>query len=426
MTSTGKVVLFGIDGVPHSLMEQLSDSGVMPNFAELRGSGTFGRMRSSIPDVSSVSWSSIITGANPGVHGIFGFTHLIPGTYTLSFPNFKTLKAPAFWKREGDDRRHVIINVPCTYPAIELNGFLVSGFVALDLQRAVTPGSYLSALQEMGYAIDVDAKKAQMSKSLFLKDLFTTLEARAKAYRFLWKEFDWDTFMFVVTGSDRLGHQMWGSFEGEDDPHHEGFLEFFRRVDELIGEISGRLGEGDHLVMMSDHGMETAQARVNLNSVLAEEGFLKLGDKPKASFRNILPCTQAFSMDPGRIYLNMRGKFPKAEVDEHDREGLIRGIMDILTRLEHDGRRVISRVHRREDIYDGPYVEDAPDLVMEPNSGFSLMSNTTPRPAIETDLIEGKHTPEAFIYVDADDGIVPDDPSVEDIVPIMDLLAGGD
>jgi predicted AlkP superfamily phosphohydrolase/phosphomutase len=424
MGSGRGTVIFGIDGVPFHLMRDLGRRGVMPNLQSLSGEGTFRPMRSSIPDISSVSWSSIITGTNPGEHGVFGFTHLIPGTYTLSFPNFNSLKAPPFWAREGDDRTHVIVNVPFTYPARELRGFLVSGFVALDLERAVYPTSYLDVLTEMDYRIDVDAKKAEMSKGLFVRDLFATLETRAVLMRRLWDEYDWDTFMFTVTGSDRIGHLMWDAYEDDGHPHHEDFLEFFRRVDALIGEVADRMGPDDRLLMLSDHGMELIETRVNLNTLLMDEGLLRLGDEFKRGLRNIQPGSRAFSMEPSRIHVNLDGLYPKGSVAPEDHEGVVEELARILGRLEHEGTRVVQDVHRADDIYHGPHMEQAPDLVLTPAPGFSLHSNTVPKPVFEEDRLEGKHTPEAFLYVgDPDPGLVPEDPSVEDVVTIIDRLS---
>ena len=65
----------------------------MPNSSRLMEDEIFKKMESSIPEVSSVAWSSIITGKNPGEHGIFGFTDLMPKTYPLIFPNFNDFKS---------------------------------------------------------------------------------------------------------------------------------------------------------------------------------------------------------------------------------------------------------------------------------------------------------------------------------------------
>ncbi len=182
MPAKNRTVVIGIDGVPFRLLKNLAEKGIMPNFAELKREGIFTQMKSSIPEISSVSWSSVITGKNPGEHGIYGFTALIEGTYTISFANFRNLKAPAFW-HEKDDITYVILNVPSTYPAKELNGVHISGFVSPDLERAVYPPSYLDTLRDMNYRVDVDSGYAHKSMKLFLNDLFKTNEIRIKAYR---------------------------------------------------------------------------------------------------------------------------------------------------------------------------------------------------------------------------------------------------
>ena len=103
-----RTVIIGIDGVSFGLLKELSDKGIMSNFKELRRNGIFSKMESSIPEISSVSWSSIITGKNPGEHNIYGFTDLINGTYSLSFPNFhrcsSSRQQSSYGKRRFDRR----------------------------------------------------------------------------------------------------------------------------------------------------------------------------------------------------------------------------------------------------------------------------------------------------------------------------------
>ncbi|RKY27315.1 MAG: hypothetical protein DRP61_04410, partial [Candidatus Omnitrophota bacterium] len=65
-----KIVIIGLDGVPFELIKDLSDKEVMPNTSQIIQEGDLRRMSSSLPEVSSVAWSSIITGKNPAEHGI--------------------------------------------------------------------------------------------------------------------------------------------------------------------------------------------------------------------------------------------------------------------------------------------------------------------------------------------------------------------
>ncbi|KYK32399.1 MAG: hypothetical protein AYK19_15555 [Theionarchaea archaeon DG-70-1] len=416
-----RTVIIGIDGVPFHLIDNLSADGVMPYVNTLRDQGVFTQMRSSIPEISSVSWSSIITGKNPGEHNIYGFTELIPGTYTLSFPHFAKLKSPPFWSQEGT---FVIINVPSTYPAAPLNGFLVSGFISPDLERAVHPPEYIDTLKAFNYKIDVDTKKARKSPMLLFKELFEALESRMKVCHYFWEKIDWDVFMVVFTGSDRLEHFLWHAYEDETHEYHTKFLEFFTRVDGCIQEIGESLRKSDSLIMLSDHGMEGTMFNVNVNCCLEEKGFLTRGKDPKRGYNNIQKGTKAFALDPGRIYINKKGKYPSGCIDHEEEEGLLHELVDTFTSLEKDGEKVIKKVYSKDEIYHGQYIGCAPDLVLLPRKGFNLKGGITPESVFDTDVLSGKHTQEdAFLYGKSNTH-VPENPSVEDVVPLLKRIMG--
>ncbi len=127
-----RAIIIGLDGVPFHLIDKFSNTGVMPETKKLIEKGVFKQMESSIPEISSVAWSSIITGKNPGEHGIFGYTDIPSGTYRLSFPNFNNLKATPFWQKDSTVKS-VIINVPSTFPVKPLNGVHISGFVSPEV-----------------------------------------------------------------------------------------------------------------------------------------------------------------------------------------------------------------------------------------------------------------------------------------------------
>ena len=73
MAKRPRTVIIGLDGVPFGMIEDFAKTGIMPNTADVISQGVFKRTKSSLPEVSSVAWSSIISGENPGRHGIFGF-----------------------------------------------------------------------------------------------------------------------------------------------------------------------------------------------------------------------------------------------------------------------------------------------------------------------------------------------------------------
>jgi predicted AlkP superfamily phosphohydrolase/phosphomutase len=424
MNQKNKTVIIGIDGVPYGLMKDLSDKDIMSNFKDLRKDGIFTKMKSSIPEVSSVSWSSIITGKNPGEHGVYGFTDIIKRTYTLSFHHFKKLKAPTFWQKNGF-KKYVIVNVPSTYPAQKINGLLISGFVSPDFERAVYPPSYVRTLKTLNYKIDIDSEKGYKSKKLLFKELFETLELRRKICEFLWEKINWDIFMLVFTGTDRLGHFLWDAYENKNHEFHLEFIEFFKRIDEAIGNINGKLKENDSLIILSDHGMEKIKTNVNINAYLAEDGYLILGDNPKKGYNNIKDGTKAFALEPSRIYLNKAGKYPRGSVKEKDEDKIIEELTDFFSNIKINGEKVLRKVYRKEEIYHGNQVENAPDLVLLSNPGFNLRASLFKKEPFEKDSLTGKHTQEdAFLYIkNKENGtIIPEEPSVENVTVILDRL----
>jgi len=417
-----KTLIIGLDGVPYGLLKELADHNIMPNFKDLRKEGIFKIMKSTIPEVSAVSWSSIITGKNPGEHGVFGFTDILDGSYILSFHNSLKLKAPPFWQI-NERKRYIIVNLPATYPAQKINGILITGFVSPDLEKAVYPKPYVETLRKMGYQIDIDVERAKLSPLILFKQLYETLELRLKVGMKLMDEIMWDVTMIVFTGTDRLEHFLWNAYEDKNHGQHQNFLDYFKAIDNAIGKISSRLDEEDNLIILSDHGMEKIDVNVNISTYLAEKGYLKIEDNPKKGYNSIKRETKAFALDPSRIYLNKNGKYPRGSVNKNEEQKLIQDLTDLFYELTWHGRKVIKKVYRKEEIYHGNYLENAPDLVLLPERGFNLRARLFHKEIFEMEEgLTGKHTQEdAFLYVKGPEAYeaVPNNLSVENVLTII-------
>jgi len=219
---------------------------------------------------------------------------------------------------------------------------------------------------------------------------------------------------------------LWSAYEEPDHEWHEHFLSFFREVDRAIGELVGRLKDRDDIIMLSDHGMERLHVEVNLNALLASEGYLVLGDELRKGYNNIKAGTRAFALEPSRIYLNLEGRFPRGSVKPGEAEGVLEELTDFFTKLKWNGRRVIKNVYRKEEIYHGPNMDGAPDLVLIPDEGFGLNARISSRDVFKKSDLTGKHNEDAFLYVRGreNEHLIPDEPSVEDVVKIMMALRG--
>ncbi|MDP2913189.1 MAG: alkaline phosphatase family protein, partial [Candidatus Omnitrophota bacterium] len=302
------------------------------------------------------------------------------------------------------------------------------GFVALDLERAVYPSSLTPVLKNLEYQVDVDSEKAHQSMELFIKNLNRTNEARIALYRHLWDE-TWKTFMLVFTGTDRLMHFLWDACEDEDNAFHKEFNDYFRRIDEVIGEIAGKIGDEDNLIMLSDHGFERLGKDVYINSILKKEGFLKFKEDKTANFSGIDYDTKAFALDPARIYVNLKGKYPRGSVAVEEREKVIRDLKDIFKNFEINGRKVVKRIYGKEEAYDGPYFDQAPDLVLIGNKGYNLKAAINSENIYSNGIFTGKHTEDdAFLLIGkkVKDDIISAYPGVGDVVSIINRLQGED
>ncbi|MBI5191540.1 MAG: alkaline phosphatase family protein [Nitrospirae bacterium] len=426
MTQSNNAAAFlGLDGTPYSLVTELMAAGVMPNLKGLLGSGRLMRMETTVPEVSSVAWTSFITGVNPGRHGIYGFMDLKPGGYRMYFPNSGSTKAKTLWDRLTDaGRPSVVLNVPQTYPARPLNGVLTAGFVALDLKKATYPDSAYDYLSGMGYRIDVDTVKARESADVLVDDLRLTLAKRREAILHYLSSgasgVPWDLFVGVVTETDRLHHFLWSAYLDKTSPYHGFFIEFYREIDAFICEFAGRLAEvrpGAPLVIMSDHGFTHCEQEVFVNSWLRENGYLKLAKSPAQSWEDIAPGTAAFALDPSRIYINRKGRYENGSVEDADRTRLADEIAAGLMELKVDGRPVLRAVKRKEELYSGPCAADAPDLVLLSNYGFDLKGSISKSVLHEKGFLTGMHTQDdAMLYISgpAPSGLAVERPNILD------------
>lgn len=388
-----RAVVLGLDGVPYTLVRRFCDEGVMPWLRELIGEGTVAPMDTVIPEISSTAWASFMTGVNPGKHAVYGFMDLDPKTYKLSFSNFNSVRSATIWdylSRVG--RRSVVLNIPSTYPARDLIGVMVSGFVAIDLRRATFPSSLVPYLEGMGYKLDVDATTFKTSVDAFVDELWDALAKREQALEHLFDTESWDLYIGVVTETDRLHHYLWAAVEDENHPYHSFFKDYYRKVDKFIGRIADRVGRDVLFMIMSDHGFCGIHKEVYLNTWLREEGYLEFESTPPKSHHDIAPATRAFNLDPARIYIHRKGSYARGGVDEGDALRLIDEIAAKARALTIDGRPVVDRIYRREDLYKGNYLDQAPDLVFVPHRGFDFKGTLSQQAVAGRSVLTGMHT----------------------------------
>jgi predicted AlkP superfamily phosphohydrolase/phosphomutase len=427
------VAVIGLDGVGLPLVRDLIEQGVLPTFAALARGGTLAPMRSSIPVISSVSWTGFMTGKNPGKHGVYGFTDVKPGTLSMFFPNFGNVKGDTLWDVAGRaGKRSIVLNIPNTYPARPLHGLLVSGFVAVNLARAVHPPELLPRLEADGYRIDVDYVNADQRPEAFFEDLNATLEARRRVYTALVRDEPWDLFIGVITECDRLHHYFWSQWADPGAPLYGRFVDFYRRLDDVLAALVAALPADVPLFVVADHGHTLIHREFYPNAWLRRQGLLRFTAERPKGLADVDPASRAFVLDPGRIYLHRRGRFPQGPVGDAEAPELLARIGEGLLALRDDSPgapadgRPVARVIARDELYQGPEVGTAPDLVIHFHDGYDPKGALARQELFGRSALTGMHTYDDSLFFANRPGVPTDDLDIVDLAPTLLHLLGVD
>ncbi|MCG8448081.1 MAG: alkaline phosphatase family protein [Pirellulales bacterium] len=194
----------------------------------------------------------------------------------------------------------------------------------------------------------------------------------------------------VFDGPDRIQHMFW-RFHDDRHParghntekiaaHRHTIRDMYVRMDELVGRTRKTVNEDTALVVMSDHGFKPFRRGVDLNAWLLENGYLKLkNDAPTSKLPYLEEVdwtqTRAYAVGLAGIFLNQRGREAEGIVDPGQESGeLVDELRSKLTGLfdSEQGEVAIHQAVQREEVYDGPYVDAAPDLIIGYNVGYRV------------------------------------------------------
>lgn len=423
-----RVLVLGLDGVGLEFAHNLASQGVMPNLGSILAQGAVSPMLTTLPAVSTVAWATYATGQNPGRHGVYGFVDREPNPFRVHIPDARDLKVPTLWDIIGRAGHRVgVMNLPLTYPPKGVDGFMISCFLSPELGKATYPVELAPRLMELDYRIDVDTSLAHDDTTAFLADLDETMSRRfVTAFKLMQSE-PWDFFHLHIMATDRINHFLLPESQEGEDGLSGDFLNFYRKLDSYVGELGHLLPDDCQLIIVSDHGFTRTKANLYLNYWLEENGYLLFG-RGKKELLNLHPESRAYSLIPGRIYLNLKGREEHGSVERgKPYEELREELIHRLSGLTHPdtGEPLISKVHRREDLYSGGQLNRAADLIVEALPGFDLKANLGGPGLMGPPDLPGMHTTDgAFVCFKDIKALADEDPvSLLDLAPtILQLL----
>ena len=211
MTGTEKVLVLGWDGATFDIIHPLIARGRMPHTARLMQRGAFASLRSTTPAVTPVAWTTMVTGVNPGKHGIFDGHQIDPDTGQIRFASATMRRAPALWSMvNAHGGRTAVLNVPVTYPPEPLRGFLAPGmFAPPDATDAIFPADMGAAFTaRFGPLADSPPKYADSVR--YLDSLLKGVQTRLEMVLWLLERGPWE-LLFAVFMKRRCRSRVRGS-----------------------------------------------------------------------------------------------------------------------------------------------------------------------------------------------------------------------
>jgi len=448
----------------------------MPNLKALLERGASGPLRSTIPPVTAPAWTSFTTGVNPGKHSLITWQRRVsPNMTDKRWVSSQDVRAPRLWDWLPE-LTVGILNLPVSYPPMKVNGFAVSGMLTPNSSKSYTYPQELKPFIERvsdGYILDVDlinsdwdlvTEKGQLA---FLDTVRVACRKRVQVALALEDRYRPDLYIIVFETPDRIQHVLWcyaiqDDFPGKSEAVQQAVLDCYRELDVALGMLLDKLHD-HNVLLISDHGFCHQHTLVYTNGWLAEQGLLTYRSGALAvrgpvrqAFRALkrqLPHwlkrrgrlafsadslvdwdhTQAytgFPMDHG-FYVNLRGREPFGTVEPGNAyETLRRQLRDGLLKLQDTstGEHIFQAIYLREEIYEGPYVDMAPDIVFELTPGYKVSSTPSEKLLLEDvgQAGEGFHQQNGVLLL-AGHGIAPGkqiiDAAIIDIAPsIMHML----
>ncbi|HEY7563255.1 MAG TPA: alkaline phosphatase family protein [Gaiellaceae bacterium] len=442
-----RVLVVGWDGADWDILDPLLAAGDLPLLQELVGRGSRGVSRSCLPSHSWAAWPTFLTGRDPGGHGVFDILEYRPGTTRRLPVSSKSILAPTWPERLSEmGLATLLVNVPLTYPPPEIRGVAIAGGV-------VPPGSAYSHPADAGPRLDWPINGGSWTtfrhKPLDLvADLESLTQKRAAAMRTLLDEEPWDVACMVFVSPDRLQHCLLEYVhpghpayeEAAASPVAERVRDVYRLLDRELGSLVERTDDGDLVILMSDHGHQPCTRALSMNKVLERAGYLRFGrgsalvnllawgrvrsiarvayDRLHLHGRVAIPTTpidwagtsaytSVVSTGEG-VSLNLAGREPQGTVKRADYDRVRDEVAAALLEFTdpETGGHPIGAVLHKEDVLSGPYLDRAPDLLLQPAPLYSL---THARAVVEqADWLSGDHRPEG-VYVMAGPDIAPGD-----------------
>jgi len=398
-----KTVVFGLDGAHFELIEPWIEAGHLPNVERVIEYGVAADLESVLPPVTSPNWKAYATGKNPGKIGIFWWENVDIDGRRVYYPSERKHGNTEFWELIADDEPVGVMGVPTTYPPKQVDEFLVAGAPDGEDDGFTYPPSLEDELEDRFDYRVLKRRRIKDDKSAAAEEILELIDTRFTAARALFEERDVSFLQATTFYINSLHHFLW-----DDDYTRQAW----KIVDSHLGQF---LNEGHNVVLMSDHGSNEVQTVFHINAWLEREGYLVLDTEiadllyrfgmntdrvsriagavgirqlvkrlaPQWVLNNVpdeegelnresktdnvnWTETQALASGQGPIYLSADRSSSEYN---HVREEIIDRLANMTS---PDDKPIVDAIYRGEEVYEGPFLDEAPDIVIDQARGVHI------------------------------------------------------
>lgn len=460
-----KSLLIGLDGATFTVLDPFMAQGLMPNLKSLVDGGVRATLRTIVPALTPPAWTSLMTGRRPGHHGIFDFFQKsAANSEKIEFSTSKDVRTETVWSMVNKNGLSVtVLNFPLMFPAPELNGHVVAGWIPW---RQLRLGCYPSNLYDRLKALPgFNVRELAMDMALEAKategaaeeeyaawiELHTRREQQwLKVASYLMENEPSDLVAVLFDGPDKIGHLLWRFIDpaywpanptAEEVHIRDMCFNYFHKLDQAIGQLVGLAGSEATIILASDHGFGATTEVFHINTWLAERGYLTWVDNLSIDAsggtlgmghlsRHIhwfdWSKTLAYASTPtsNGIHILKAENPGDPGVPASEYEAFRARLMAELVAFKdaQTGDPIVVEIHTQEEAFAGTAQKLAPDLTLVLRDGglVSILPSDTPlKPRAKP---EGTHRPLGIFIGQGPglkQGLNAGELSILDITPIL-------
>jgi len=405
-----RTFVVGLDGANWDLVGPWMADGTLPTLAAVRDAGAWATSESCLPPVTFPNWKCYSAGKNPGGFGVYWFERIDLANERIDIMNGSDFDTAELWDYlNAAGQTTGVVNMPTMFPPRDIDGPVVAGGPdAVDGEYRTIDGGYTSPAgledrleDRYDYRVHPDPLlSSNDERGAEVDEILDLLDLRFQVAYDLFREEDLDFTHVTLFYLNVLHHFFW-----DEEPTKRAW----RLVDEWLGELDEL--DDTSLVVMSDHGAAATTTEFYINEWLAENGYLtrtagvdeyfqtvgltrenaldiakrfglveflaatvpervqelvpqSAGAKRERKMELIVPSeTKALASGQGPIYINPHFNVPSV------REQLI---SDLESVTDDRGEPLFTDVYRAEEVYDGPFLDIGPDVVVDQRPGVHV------------------------------------------------------